>query len=83
MEMKVHDAAVISAHGAAAPGLGDKDPLDLLMTAGDGFADASFAPPTGASRSVVVAVEGDLPMPRAEADLRCALGRGWPAHLLQ
>jgi hypothetical protein len=83
MEVKVHDTAVVAAHRAAATRLRHKDPLDPLMAPSDRFADASFAPPTMASLAFAVAVEDNLSMSPAEADLRRAVrGRG-SAHLLE
>ena len=49
MEVKVQDAAVISADSAAPSGFSDKGPFDSLMPSGDRFSDATLAAPSSAS----------------------------------
>jgi hypothetical protein len=45
MEMQVDDASVVSADGALPAGELDQPAAHLLMTARDGFGNASLAPP--------------------------------------
>jgi hypothetical protein len=46
MEVKVEDATVVSAHGAAPTSLLDEDALKLLEATSDGRSDTALASPT-------------------------------------
>jgi hypothetical protein len=81
VEMEIYDAPVISADRTGAARLLYEDPLDLLVAAGDRFANAAFAPPTVAAGSLAVAVKHDPAVAPAQPHRSCALRRRWTTGL--
>jgi hypothetical protein len=83
MEVEADAAAVVSADRTAPPGLLDKDPLDLLMPAGDGLADAPFATPSEAFLPGSIAMEGHEAVTYAAPNFSDRALSRWPASVVQ
>ena len=78
MKMEIHDRPAVSADLAAATGLVDENPSDLVVAPSDGFADAALAAPAN-SLAGLIPVELDESVPAALPQRSGALRLRWPA----
>jgi hypothetical protein len=83
MEVQVEDAAVVAPDGAAAAGLGNEDPFDLLVAPCDRLAHAALTTPTLSGLPGRIQVEGDKPVALAVTELCRAALRRWAACLAE
>jgi hypothetical protein len=83
MEVEADAAAVVSANRTTATRLIDQDPLDLLMPAGHGLADAPFTAPSEAFLSGPIAMKHHEAVTSAAPNLSDGAVSRWSATVVQ